>query len=159
MKRIEDITVLDLQQHPIWEYVDRSESREVLVRPVTQMPCSDLGSRVVGTEVLLACGQRVWALIGNVDLQDPRSTEQFLSLSLEKGGKWVHLARYFDVDYPTRGPDALADFLGLRTEDVFPIHYNISPVASGHPAALVAEVPKEPRERLSRAELLAFAVR
>jgi hypothetical protein len=102
----------------------------------------------------------VWAIIGNVSAGDPRSTEHFLTLSVERSGRWFFLPRYHDFDYGERGPEALARFLSLSPDDVFPIAYDLSPyVEGGDPAALSGTITKEPREKLTRAELIAMALR
>jgi hypothetical protein len=95
--------------------------RRIWVRSVTVLPVSKVTGKIVGTPVLLASGREVWALIGNVDSTNPRLTEHFLTLSIEREGKWFHLARYHDCDYAERGPDALAQFLGVPVTDIFPI--------------------------------------
>ena len=58
-----------------------------------------------------------------------------------------HLARYFDPDYESRGPDELPDFLGLSVSDVFPIAYDLRSVAKGDAEVLVGAVTRAPRER------------
>jgi hypothetical protein len=68
------------------------------------------------------------------------------------------LARYHDFDYAERGPEALARFLSLPVEEVFPIAFDIRAYAHGDPHALCGSVRQELRERLSRAEIIAMAV-
>jgi len=46
-------------------------------------------------------------------------TEHFLTLSIESGGKWFHLARYHDFNRAEHGPEALAHCLGLRVDGAF----------------------------------------
>ena len=70
----------------------------------------------------------------------------------------VFLSRYFDVDYSENGPEALARFLGLDVDEVFPISYDITRYADGNRASLVGSILKEPREKLTRAQLIALAV-
>ncbi len=113
---------------------------------------------VVGTQVRFANGTLAWALVGNVDTENARLTEHFLTLSIEHDGQWFALARYHDFEYVDRGPEALARFLGLPLHDVFPISYDIRQHAQGASAALAGNVPLRPRERLSRAEIIALAV-
>ncbi len=158
-KRIEALQVGDLKSHPIWEYVDDEHSRDVLVRPSTSIPATTLRNRVVATQVRLASGQVAWALIGNVDSFNPKATEHFITLSVEKEGQWFVLARYHDWDIVDRGPEALARFLGLPMDDVFPIRYDISELAVGDPKSLRGAIASEPRERLTQAEILALAIR
>ena len=57
------------------------------------------------------------------------------------------------------GPEALAKRLGLRVEDLFPIHYDISSLCVGDSAALIGLIDKEPKERLTRAQLMELTLR
>ena len=158
VKPVDSLRVLDLQAHPVWQYADREGSNETLVRPAKQVPVANLTGKVVGTQVQLANGERVWALVGNVDASNPRLTEHFLTLSIERSGQWFTLSRYHDFDYAEHGPEALAILLGLPIDDVFPITYDIRKYAKGDAAALSGQIRGEPRERLSRAEIIAMAV-
>jgi hypothetical protein len=143
----------------VWQYTNREGGGdETYVRPVKRIPVSNLTGKVVGTQVLLANGQTAWALIGNVDPANARLTEHFMTLSVERDETWFTMARYHDLDYPEKGPVALARFLELPVDEVFPIIYDIRRYASGDPAALSGKIRKEPRERLSRAEIIALAV-
>jgi len=84
--------------HPVWEFVSNDEPAETDVHPVVQVPTDSLENRIVGAEVELANGSRVWALLGNIDVKDSRRTRHFLTLSLFVRDEWFHLARYHDVD-------------------------------------------------------------
>ena len=109
--------------------------------------------------VLFANGDQAWALIGNVTVDNARLTEHFVTASLERNGRWFTLARYHDSNYGEFGPEALASFLGLPLDDLFPISYDIrAQVKCGDAAALAGQIPREPRERLTRAQIIALAV-
>ncbi|MCV2366472.1 hypothetical protein LNV23_23865 [Paucibacter sp. DJ1R-11] len=85
--------------------------------------------------------------------------EHFLTLSIVKpSGERFHLARYHDIAYNSSGPDALATFVGLKVDDVFPIEYDIATIASGVPSCLRGSLHSQPNVRLSRAELIAMAI-
>ena len=127
-----------------------------MVQPVEKIPVESLDNRELGTQVRLANGSQVWAIIGNVDVTNPRATQHFLFLSIERGGEWFHLARYHDIGFPSRSPEALARFLGLQVDEVFPIYVDVRRYVRGDPAALTAIVLKEPQERLTRAELMSL---
>jgi len=158
VKPIDSLVAADLQAHPVWQYTNREGADETFVRPVARVPVGNLNGRVVGTQVLLAGGQRVWALIGNVDPVNSRMTEHFLTLSIERDARWFTLARYHDLDRTENGPHALARFLGLSIEEVFPISYDIRQYVNGEAAALSGYIHEEPRERLSRTEIIRMAV-
>jgi hypothetical protein len=157
-KRIEELTVADLEAFPVWQYANSDKRGETAVRPVKKTPVKNLTGRFAGVQVRLAKGSNVWALIGNVDASNPRLTQHFLTLSVFRNGRWFTMARYHDFDAKERGPDALAAFLGLRVDEVFPISYDISRCSLGDVAALLGTIEKEPRERLTRAEIIALAV-
>lgn len=154
MKRVEDVTVADLVEHPVWEYV----GGEPVVIPIVDVPVDSLANRIVGTQVQLANGSRVWGTLSNVSLKNSRLTSQFVTLSIENKGDWFHLRRYHDVDYDERGPKQLAEFLGLPITSVFPILYDISDIVSADPVLVRGAVPLEPQERLSRDELVQLAL-
>jgi hypothetical protein len=158
MKPIEALEVGDLEAHAVWQYANVDGANETLVRPIRRLPVARLAGRVVGTRVRLANGSCVWGLLGNIDESNARLTEHFLTLSVFQDGRWFTLARYHDFDYSENGPGVLARFLGLPINEVFPIAYDIRQHVKGEPAALAGLIPKEPRERLSRSELIALAV-
>jgi hypothetical protein len=158
VKPIDSLRVIDLEAHPVWQYANREGADETFVRAVKRVPVTSLTGKIVGALVVLANGERPWAIIGNVDSVNPRLTEHFLTLSVEQGGTWFTLARYHDFDYAERGPEALAHFLRLAVDEVFPIVYDIRAYSTGDAAALSGQILKEPREKLSRAEIIAMAV-
>ena len=159
IKPAESLTVADFEAHPVWEFLNDDEIGETMVRPVEKLPVESLDNRMLGFRVPLANGLEVWASIGNFDVTNPRATQHFLFLSIERSGEWFHLARYFDFRFADEGPEALARFLGLGVDDVFPITVDVRRYVRGHPAALTAIVLKEPQEKLTHAERLEMAVR
>jgi hypothetical protein len=159
IKPAESLTVIDFKAHPVWAFLNDDEIGETMVKPVEKLPVESLDNRVIGAQVRLANGSRVWGSFGNFDVTNPRATQHFLDLSIERGGKWFYLARYHDVDFAARGPAALARFLGLDVDDVFPITVDVRRYVRGDPNALTAIVLKEPQEKLTEAELHALIFR
>ncbi|WP_321474945.1 hypothetical protein [uncultured Paludibaculum sp.] len=157
-KPIELLTVADLTATPVWQYTNRDRTGETTVRGVKRIPVKKLSGKVIATLICLANGTQAWALIGNIDPLHPRLAEHFLTLSIEHRGKWFHLARYHDFDYADRGPEALSQFLGVAVDEIFPISFDVREYAWGDPASLQGCVRKEPRERLTREEIIALAV-
>jgi hypothetical protein len=155
---VETLRIPDLRAYPVWQFSSEVHGDETMVQPLGELPVSSLAGRLVAAEVMLANGSTVWALIGNIDTHDARSTEHFLTASIEHEGRWFSLARYHDVDWKENGPDALASFLKLPPEEVFPIMYDVRNYASGHKDALRGQIRSEPRARLSRAEIIAMAI-
>ena len=159
-KRVEALTVADFKRFPVWTFTNNDEELEGMgVRPVRKTPVKSLDGCIIGTHVRLANGAFVWATLCNIDPVSPHSTQHFLTLSICRNSRWFHLARYHDLDRNERGPKALAAFLELPVDEVFPISYDISQYCIGESAALVGLIEKEPRERLTRAQVIALAVR
>ena len=159
VKSVGALTVADLQAAPVWQYTNRDGAGETMVRSVRRVPVKNLTGKLIGTEVRLANGTKAWALIGNIDARSPRITEHLVTLSIEYAGRWFSLARYHDFNYADRGAEALSRFLGLAVDEIFPISFDVQQYAEGDPEALKGSIRKEPRERLSRAEIIAIAVR
>jgi hypothetical protein len=158
VKPIESLTIADLMVAAVWQYANRDGPGETLVRAVKSIPVNSMTGKVIGTRVRLANGTQAWALIGNVDADDPRRTEHFLTLSVEREGKWFFLARYHDSNYADHGPQALSRFLDMTVDEVFPISFDVRQYAKGDPAALQGSIPAKPRAELSRAEIIAMAL-
>ena len=143
----------------MWQFDLGAESvpgrDETWVVPVRELPVTSLDGRVVG--VTLSLGDRtVMGLLGNLDLGSPRATREFATLSVWRDGAWFHLARYFDFDHDQRGPAQLAEFLGLSVADVFPIQYDLSGVAVGHPDVIRGRIEVQPVVRLTPDERMAL---
>src|SRR5262249_1863196 len=125
---------------------------------VADLPVTSLANRVVA--VTLRFGDReVFGLLGNVDLNDVRVTREFATLAVCRDGSWFQLMRYFDPGYDRHGPDQLAQFLGLSRDEVFPIRYDISGVALGHPEVVKGTIGDEPDVRLTDAERMEMILR
>lgn len=157
-KRVSDLSAADLVARPVWKYSREDDEGEPMVRPVARLPVPSLAGKLVGTKVRLGNGTEVWALIGNIDSQNRRLNQHFVTVSIERDGRWFHLARYHDYDYVERGPEQLAAFLGTDVDAVFPIEYDVTPYAVGDAEALTGVIGKEPEERLTRAQIIALAV-
>jgi hypothetical protein len=158
--RVEQIPLSASTQPSVWEFLPESQSRdETWVQPVSRsLPLTSLSGRIVATTVCLANGERIPALLANIDVRNPQSTMHFLGLSVEKEQRRFRLARYHDVDYERSGPEALAIFLGLPLVDIFPIAYDISDIAEGVSDALRGQIPAEPQVRLGEADLINLAL-
>jgi hypothetical protein len=157
-KPAEDLTPEDFAIYPVWEFINDDELGETVMQPVRNKRVAHLNGRLVGTQVCLANGRSVWAMIGNVNAAHAQSTQHFLTLSVWHKKKWFHLARYFDVDYAKRGPKALAKALSLPVESVFPIHYDLTSLSRGEVSVLRGTIEKVPKEQLSRMEIMRLAI-
>ena len=150
---IDNIPNSELFKHPLWEFaLDREEEQgETAIRPVKRLPVDSLTNKVAVVSVTLAGGMICKAMLSNVDLQNKRKTEQFITLSVESEGKWFHLARYFDGD-ENHSSDNLARFLNLHTNLVFPVSYDLTGIAIGLEDVVKGQIPRVPKEILSSDE-------
>src|SRR5687767_8378140 len=106
LRQADKLTVQDLEKYPVWRFEDYDED-EMRVRAILHLPAKSLSSKLIGSRVTLANGEKIFGLFGNVDNKDAMLNEHFLTLSLLVRGKWFHLARYHEPDYKQRGPIAL----------------------------------------------------
>jgi hypothetical protein len=159
VRPVESLRPADFLENRIWEFVSTDAPDETHVRPVQERLVDSLDNRIIGVEVQLANGRKVWGVLGNVDVNDIRRTRQFLTLSAFVQESWFHLARYQDLDRAKRGPARLAKGLGLPIDAVFPIHYDITSWVTAAPGACRGSIETEPPERLTRAEWIRLAVR
>jgi hypothetical protein len=155
---ISSLRVSDLEKYAVWRFANGDETDDTAIRPVKGLPVSTLTGRFVGTRVRLASGDCLWGIVGNLDARNAEMNEHFVTISIERKGRWFHLARYHDADYAERGPQALAGFLGLAVDDIFPISYDVRRFVKGNTAGLKGSISKEPRVRLTRAQIIAMAV-
>lgn len=130
------------------------ERGETLVEPVLKLPVRDLDGCLVGTQVILANGKTIDALIDNVNSHNAIQTRSAISISVFKGAQQFHLARCFDPDYDDRGPEALSHFLDLPPSEVFPIAYDLTAFSHGEPAALKGVIENVPKLELDPDKLL-----
>jgi hypothetical protein len=161
-KSVISLTPKDFSEFPVWEYDLDAEGTdgqdETWVRPVKRYPVRDLDNRVIGTIVSLHNGSTLMACLGNIALDYVQSTREFLILSLWFGEEWLHLARYFDVDYAQNGPVGLASRLGLPVAEIFPISYDISHHAKGPHAVVRGIIKSEPARRLTEHERMSLLI-
>ena len=156
---VDSLTKEDFAESPVWRFTGSDTPDETHVKPVRRLPVRRLGACIVGVPIHLADGTALTGIIGNFDPTNPRLTEHFLTLSVFRGdGRLFHLARYHDFDAAERGPAALAEFVGLPLDAVFPISYDLSGIVVGSSDVLRGTIAAEPRERLTRAEVIALAV-
>jgi hypothetical protein len=162
-KSVGKLTADDLVAFPVWEYVNEdagnSDQDETWLRPVDTLPIHSAEYRVIGTRIRLANGFAPLAMLGNIDLARPDRTAHFLAISVfGPKGDTFDLARYHDADAGRRSPEALAAFLGLRVEDVFPIEYDIAGLVLAEPGAAQGVVEARPRVTLTDEELVSLAI-
>lgn len=87
------LQISDLEKHPIWETLVDDDADDPSVFPIDTLPVTHLTGRLVGTRVQLANGDRLWAMLFNLDLKDARKTDQLVQLRIERKGEWFWLAR------------------------------------------------------------------
>jgi hypothetical protein len=126
-KSISDITISDIKKYPVWEYIsdEANYPDESWIKPVKKYPVETLENRIIGLQVTIANGQKLWAIIENIDFSNDEITKHCISLDLFYNDDWIPLARYYDINYNKYGPQQLADTIGLPIDEVFPIRYEL----------------------------------
>ncbi|MCK6473127.1 MAG: hypothetical protein L6R28_15390 [Planctomycetes bacterium] len=151
---VEKLSPDDFAKHPVWEFCNDEEGvkgrDETWVRPVKKLPVDSIDNCVAGIQVTLSDGSRLWALIGNVDPQSQKSTDEFVTLSFFLGRTKFHLSRYFDADVARFGPDQLANALSKKLDEIFPIRWDMSHVFSPKCKCVSGEVFAKPKKKLTR---------
>lgn len=156
---VDKLTTENLAKFAVWRFIDSDTPDETYVTPVRQLPVERLDGCIIGAPIHLANRTELMGLLGNLDVTSSRLTEHFLVLSVFRSdGAIFHLARYHDFDAASRGPAALAAFLGLPLDAVFPITYDVSNIVDVPSDSLRGTITIEPRERLTRREIVALAV-
>ena len=158
-KTVEELLPADFECWPVWQFtLNRETESDLLVEPVKSLPVDTLNNRLAGTHIRLANGSLMMAMLGNIDLIDPRKTRHFLTLSLFDGRAWRHLARYHDPDFPTAGPEAFAAAFRLSRSEMFPITYDLRQCCVGNPLCTTGEIQASPEEKLTPGEISALAL-
>ncbi len=155
---IEVLTEALLRTTPVWEFCDVDEVGETCVRPVAKLPVSSGEGRIFGSELRFRDGSVVFGFLGNLSLSATEKNRHFLTVSVFVGSDTYHLARYHDLDVAKRGPASLAKRFGKKEDEVFPISYDLSSVATGSDDCIRGTIPKEPLEILPRSEIIRLAV-
>lgn len=156
---VDSLAAADFSMFPVWRFTGSDTPSETYMMPVRRLPTRRLDGCIVASPIRLANGTVLTGVLGNLDTANPRLNQHFLTLSVFRpDGAQFYLARYHDFDAAERGPDALAAFLGLSLEAVFPINYDVSSIVIGQAESLRGTITAEPRERLTRAEVIALAV-
>ncbi len=122
-----------LAQQPVWEFINEDDHPlgETAMQPVKKLPTKKFDGCIFGTNVVFADGTRIPASISDLNFGGPSYRHHFRSLTIFAHGKRFHLAKYFQIWFEKEGPDALARFLKKKTDDVFPITYDISHLVIG----------------------------
>ena len=150
-KDVGGLTPRDFAKFPVGEYVLATEwipwRDETWVKPVTHLPVDSLANRLVGTTLSLANRQRFFGVLSNISVRHVRATRQFIGVEIFHERKSYALQRAQSPMIPYLNAAGLADALGLRIEQVFPISYDLSGIAVGDAeiikGSIEAEIPEE----------------
>jgi hypothetical protein len=160
LKPIDKLTAIDFENHAVWRFTNSDEPDETYVKRVRRFPIKESRGCVFGTTVILSSGKEVVAMIGNLRARDSLMNEHFLGVSIFRDdGKLFHLARYHDYDYARSGPKALAKFLRMPIEHVFPFSFTIPRTILGTRSHFHSTIESEPKNKLTRSERIALILK
>ena len=143
-------SVADFDNHPVWiEYNLGS------YEPAPDLPVSDLESGHVACDLVLANGDMMRGIISGIHLNNPELTNVTARLILIKNGDMFGYRK--EILEPHRS-SMLQEFLSLSPREIFPIRYDISEIAIGHPDAvrgiISASYPEELENPAARVKFL-----
>jgi hypothetical protein len=157
LKDVGQLTEADIRVHPVWEFnTVREEMGETVMSPITNLPVKHLIGRLVGTEVVLACGVTWPALLGSLDLQDPAPNEHLLTITFMKGLERCHFGMDPCISVSAQ---SVAKFLGYSVEQIFPIHFDISEWCIGHTKSVRGSILQEASVRLPLQERISLVMK
>ena len=84
---IDNLTLSNLEEYPVWEFINNDERGELKIKPVKRYPVKSPSGKIFGTKVTLANKEIVWALIGNYNIHKPELNQHFTTFSFLKNGK------------------------------------------------------------------------
>jgi hypothetical protein len=157
-----DLTPADFMKYSVWAYGTDQEHQggsECDVRPVRRLPVRHLVERVVGTQVSLGDGRRLWALLSGIDLQDEAYTDAAIQITLFSEGSRLHIVRLGQPACGGLSPDQAASRLGLSASVMFPIHYSLRGICLGGETVLQRSIAAEVKNPLAVGDHLAMVLR
>jgi len=149
-RRIDDVPNSEMISYPVWRFTNSTGQGldETAILPVQKYPVVDTKGCLFCTDVRLANGDSIPAMIGNFNPRSHFQNSHLLTISIFKGEQRFHLARYFDFHFAENGPNTLATFLGLSLDAIFPIQYDLSRICIGEVDALTNSVEATHKEPL-----------
>lgn len=158
-KALYSIEVEDLQASSIWRFIPSRDGKQWL-KSLRLKRTKLTGNHVVACELLTPSRSKLWGLIEGLDPENPLFSFHWRKLYIFlRPGSWYELARYHDFDYSTHGPGGLAKALGRKTEEIFPLTFDVS-----HLSILASEVfsgtfEANPKNQLTRREIIGLVVK
>lgn len=153
-----ELSASDISKHPIWRFTNNDLVDELEIESVDRRVFRNLDGLIISSNVTFSDGSIHLALFQNVSLTDPEMNDHFLSLTVERNGKWFPLACYHNPAIEKWGPLQLAAFMGKTVEEIFPIHYDLRDVLNSDSPTLVGIVRAEPLVRLTEDEIISWVI-
>jgi hypothetical protein len=159
MKKImSELRINDFMKYPVWEWDLRSDT-DCTIKSIDKYPVSEMSNRIVGTYCKTNSNDEIFCVISNIDLEDPKATDLFITISVMEEDREFYLARYFDVDYDRNGPESLSKWLNKKMEDIFPISWDISKIVSGKSIVKRGIINSIIKNKLTEEEIMKFSLR
>jgi hypothetical protein len=133
-KAASTLTLEDALAHPVWRYKEEEAllpgEDESWVEPVDVDTVADAYGHFFVTSAKLANGTSETVLVGSTEPLDPQYNEQVQFFVFFRPGQQI---RWHPIEQPGV---ALAQFLGLEPQHVFPFKFDIRRYLVGDPSAL-----------------------
>jgi hypothetical protein len=132
-----ELRIEDVRAYPVWQYCVADNEDGIGLLPVTEKgPLQSLDERIVATQVCLANGTFIWGVLFGLDSYASTFSENDTGLVLFLDDSRAELGRAWERHLPGKSREELAAHLGLPTEDVFPITFDVSSAVLGNSSAL-----------------------
>ncbi len=152
-----ELNISDIEFSSCWRFTNSFED-ELEIEAIPDCSYDDLSGLIIGTQIKLADGSTVWALLQNISRAGQEVNDHFLTVTINQNGEWFTLARYHDINRQIFGPNSLALFLGRTIQDIFPMTYDLRDILNADTEKLIGTIHEQPANRLSRQELISLSL-
>lgn len=158
-KPLKEITPADLDEYKVWQY-SPSKDGNTWLKPITSRKISKFSNKLVASQVKLANGSKLYALISGVDPETPIFSKHNRQLILYVNNEWFELAKYYASTDVKKicGEDVLSKKLNMEIKDIFPIYFDVKDVTDVNSECLTGFFEVSPAWGLARGEIMEILV-
>ena len=142
------VSIADFENHPVW--IERDLGKYT---PLEDLPANDLESCFVACNLLLANNDEIRGVLSGIYLNNPELTRITIGLIIIKNGQMFGYRK--DLLEPYKS-EMVSEFLSLSMSSIFPIRYDLSELAIGHPEVIRGTIDASYPEEMDRAARIKF---
>lgn len=159
--KLTDLRPIDLQKTWLWTVVASRADGALRLKPETLAKTDKFKGRLIASQVSLADGTKLSALIEGIDPEAPGFSRHNKELYVWVDGHgWFQLAQYFVSEElkAVRGDDVLCRILQKPIQDVFPIHFDVRHRAKTESPCLIGSFEHNPSWGLTQYQVMEILV-